>query len=341
MSDDLKPSSSIFNKTTLFGSDAIGATAQFLFMFISLLLAGGGNSLVITTIIRQHQLHSTTYYIQLGLATVNLVFAAVCLPTAMSVVSVVHAGFAGPWCQIQGSIIFSTGIASMLLYTISSLDKLICILHPLWYINSSWANRPHIYIIIIISSVLVVAIVPLAKQSFNFHEGMMVCTLMSTFNYREHTYISIIGTILFITCILIVSITQISIFLIARSKIKHIRPWNQSNQHLMMTLRAHLKALKPTSLTILIFVLTWLAYSAMIIVDKKAENFRNTTQFKATSRAICLMFMTLPQFCNPFIYTIYDKKFCDALTRLLNIKSFHTNTQPQPTQYPQEQISRF
>ncbi|XP_067671976.1 olfactory receptor 51M1-like [Haliotis asinina] len=347
MSDNWNTSSSHFNMTTLFGTAPIEAAAQFIFMFISLLLAGGGNCLVITVVLRQCQLHETTYYIQLCLAVANLLFTVFNLPTVMSVLSVVHTGFTGPWCQIQGFITFTTGIASMMLYTLSSLDRLIFILHPFWYINSSWAKRPHIYIISMITFVLVIGTVPLAKQSFSFHEGMMVCTLVTTFNFRKHTYITIIGTVLFIICIFILIITQISIFLTVRSKIKNIprltRPLNQqSSQHLLMTWKANLKALKPISLTIIIFLLTWLAYSAVIIVDKRAQNFRNSTQFKATSRAICLVFLTLPQFCNPLIYTMTDKKFCDALTRLLNIRSFpDNNMQPQTTQTSREQTSRF
>lgn len=133
--------------------------------FAAIGLSGlAGNALVVTVVLLDHQMRTTTNVLILNLAVSDLLFIVFCVPfTALDYVLVVWP-FGDMWCKTVQYMIVVTVNASIYTLVLMSLDRYLAVVHPIE--SRAWRTEENT---VIVCAVLWVAIAVLALPAWFVH----------------------------------------------------------------------------------------------------------------------------------------------------------------------------
>ena len=318
--------------------------AMYMFMMFTILMTVCGNLLVIISISHFRQLHSPTNILILSLACIDWFLGAFVMPYSM-IRSVENCWYFGEsFCKIHSSLDIMMSIASLLHLGLISFDRYLAICKPLQYRTSVTIHRAAALIGftwlfsfgfgfgVILSKINLVG---MEELFINACTG--TCILF--FNKEGGVMAAFVG--FFVPCTVMMAL-YMRIFCVAKTQVRKI------NRSLAMT-RAHKmnctaeqrekKAAKTLGIVLGVFLLCWLPFVMMLIID---PFFHFSTPAIVFDALVWLAYFNST--CNPLIYGFFYPWFQRVFKMIISGKVFQNgssllniyadNRWYQKTQYP-------
>ncbi|XP_048453005.1 trace amine-associated receptor 4-like [Rhincodon typus] len=282
-----------------------------------------GNLLVIISISHFKQLHTPTYYLVLSLAVADLLLGLVVLPNCM--------GYSVETCWYVGNILCDVHIRLSVTLALVSINLLgfIAVSHyyavcdPLLYTTK--ITLPAIITIIIF--IWVFSIIygfglvcsKIIRKGIEDYIRTVSChgSCILAFNKLWGHLNPLIG---FLGPSLTIFDIYIRIFIIARRHARVIRNMTRKAQseeeysNLDFAGKEHNAAMK-LSIVIVVYIICWLPYCMIIVVDPYINYSTSRVLFSAT-----LWFGFINSAFNPILYAFFYPWFCKAVKRILSCK---------------------
>lgn len=129
-----------------------------------------GNALVVTVVVANSRMRSTTNLLIVNLALADLLFIVFCVPFTASDYALLFWPFGEVWCKIVQYLVIVTANASIYTLVLMSLDRYLIVVHPLSSISIRTKTKTYWAIAVtwvFLSQVLTFSISPYYSADFH------------------------------------------------------------------------------------------------------------------------------------------------------------------------------
>ncbi|XP_053316245.1 trace amine-associated receptor 4-like [Spea bombifrons] len=275
-------------------------------MFVGIIMTIVGNLMVITSVAHFKELHSPTNFLILSLAITDFLLGLVVMPYSM-IRSVTSCWYFGDlFCKLHNSLDMMFCTTSIFHLFFIALDRYYAVCHPLHYYRKITIPVIGVYLFIswsfpcVYSFSLVLSNVNMEGLGDKVHSLSCTGSCALLFNKRW----SIFNTLIcfYIPGTMMIGI-YIHIFYIARKQAKMIQGqpnYMESNTKSKNSLKIESKAAKTLSLIMGVFILCWLPFFIVALVDP----FLNFTTSDNINNAV-LWLGYFNSTVNPIIYALF------------------------------------
>ena len=155
------------------------------------------NTLVIVLVARFKKLKTATFYLALQVIVVDLLNAAILLPTSIANAIAKHNVFSH-YCSILGAVVFFLRSVRTFIMTVLLIDRFCSVFKPFWY------PRVRVKKTVILSlfawiTALVLSVIPCSRllDCYSFQQYTWTCTMSAGCTYQKACTIYNISTVIF------------------------------------------------------------------------------------------------------------------------------------------------
>ncbi|XP_041458007.1 probable G-protein coupled receptor [Lytechinus variegatus] len=198
---------------------------ELLIMSIINLAAIIANTLVLVILIKTPALHTLTHLFVGNLCTLDLLCSITVIPFSIASYAMGEWHLGQVYCEINGFSNTFFAIASILTLSVISVERYYSIAHPMSYATKMTMNKTILLIIYIWVQSAVLSVPPLiGLNSYNFNANRGHCTFVWEKSVRHIIYVVMLALLCFIIPGLIVIVTYINVFQIAREAARQVCP---------------------------------------------------------------------------------------------------------------------
>lgn len=282
-----------------------------------------GNFVVIVIYTRKNRLKSATNMFIMALAFADMISSITLIPLPGA--KTVPAGFVGQlYCKVVHSnvILWISIVASIFTLTVISVERYFAVVFPIKYRNFFSKSRPKIVILIVWVSSFLINTFSYFVTYRNNESGSCVV------DFRTPFLQALIGSALFILEYFIPVVIMISTQLITINRLRQQAkpigggagnggPGNKERENAFM-LKARRKVIRMLFLVILTFITCWTPDQVAFLVFNLGYVEPQYLGGNLYRMFIALAFTN--SCANPFIYTVSNPQFREALRQLLHVK---------------------
>ncbi|XP_030848407.1 D(1) dopamine receptor-like [Strongylocentrotus purpuratus] len=294
-------------------------------LYIIVVLAIGGNALVIASVLVFRKLRTVTNYFIVSLAISDLLLALFVMDfNACFIVLGDYWPFGQVFCRFYISIDIMLSTASILNLCLISLDRYWAITSPFSYYQRVNATNAIILIVVVWVTSFLISVLPVM---LGLHVDYTLDDEEFDFFYKEPTFCVLIinqwyalgsSVISFFIPIFIMGYTYARIFIVARRQARQIAAYNNTGQRIQGTdkkaqgsMRRERKATKTLAIIVGVFIGCWLPFFILNVVDPFCGRCVPPTLFSFT---VWLGYVNSA--LNPIIYA-QNRSFRNAFKTIL------------------------
>lgn len=206
-------------------SPSVALIFELLIMSIINLAALIANTLVLAILVKTPALHTLTHLFVGNLCTLDLLCSITVIPFSIASYAMGEWSLGQVYCEINGFSNTFFAISSILTLSVISVERYYSIAHPMAYAVKMTMNRSILLIVYIWLQSAVLSVPPLVGlNSYNFNANRGHCTFVWEKSITHVIYVVMLALLCFIIPGLIVVVTYINVFQIAREAARQVCP---------------------------------------------------------------------------------------------------------------------